>query len=182
MNSHTKNDVDSLVIKVAKTNEEKRGAYRLRYDVFTRELNDGRYADHDLQEFRDSDDVEGAFVFIALEKANVVGTFRLKPLGNMEVIGVEAYGIPTLAKQLGVSLDSLRKTLAVIDRFTVSSDYRGKSLFKQLFSFVEAFAVERGVCTLVGAAESKRAVALYMRALGCSKYSVVGTRNRIGGG
>lgn len=68
---------DEIEIKLATTEAERHQAYHLRYQVFTREFGDERYADHVNEEFRDEDDGEQSHLVIAVAGDQVVGTFRV---------------------------------------------------------------------------------------------------------
>ena len=131
---------DNVVIKIAETQAEKLAAYRLRYDVFTREFNDDRYADHELQLFKDSDDVKESVLIIAIASGTVAGTVRLKPLPRREFIALERYQLSVLAKHLDIGIDLLRRKLGCLDRGVVKQEFRGRRLMGRLFSAGEEIA------------------------------------------
>ena len=63
---------EQITIRVAETEAEKLAAYQLRYQVFSEELGDERYANHESKEFRDSDDVESSVLFIAVAELSLI--------------------------------------------------------------------------------------------------------------
>ena len=144
---------DQFTIKVAESDLEKTAAYRLRYEVFFVEMKDERYADHETKEFRDSDDVEGSILFIALAGKDVIGTVRLKVLRYREFIGLEAYHLPTLAKLLNRDLVDLNMSIGCMDRGVVHPEYRGKKLIAALMQKGEEFAISLPIDILLSARE-----------------------------
>jgi len=173
-------DYGSIVIKVAESEIEKRKAYQLRYEVFSVELNDQRYANHDLKEFKDSDDVDGSILIIAMFEDRVVGSVRLKPLKFRNFIGVEDYGFEKLAAFLELETEQLMHVVAVLDRFVFAKDFRkGRALYKRLLDEWDYQATNRGVEVLVGAvkAENERLRNFYEKFLGYKEYPVIGTRD-----
>ena len=182
MNHNVNNKTDSIVIKVAESEIEKREAYQLRYEVFTIELNDQRYADHELREFRDSDDVDGSILIIAKSDNQVIGSVRLKPLKFRNFIGVDDYGFERLAEFLGIEEEQLLSSVAVLDRFVFAKDFRrGRALYQKLLDELDSQSVNYGVRVLVGAvkAENARLKNFYKRFLGYKEYPVIGTREGV---
>jgi N-acyl-L-homoserine lactone synthetase len=60
--------------------EQRAAAHRLRYDVFTREMGDERYADHRRRVFVDESDEDLANpLLVALAGGDVVGSLRILP-------------------------------------------------------------------------------------------------------
>ena len=180
MNHNVNNKTDSIVIKVAESEIEKREAYQLRYEVFTIELNDQRYADHELREFRDSDDVDGSILIIAKSDNQVIGSVRLKPLKFRNFIGVDDYGFERLAEFLGIEEEQLLSSVAVLDRFVFAKDFRrGRTLYQKLLEEWDNQAARYGVKILVGAvkAQNVRLRNFYKRSLGYKEYPVVSTRD-----
>ena len=144
---------EQITIRVAETEAEKLAAYQLRYQVFSEELGDDRYANHESKEFRDSDDVESSVQFIAVAENSVIGAVRLKLLKDHEFIGLEAYNLPKLAKLLNRSIEDLYASIGCMDRGVVHPDYRGRRLIAKLMRRGEALAIKLGVDSLLSAAE-----------------------------
>lgn len=182
MNEKLTTEDDLIVIKVADCNREKRQAYQLRYEVFALELNDQRYADHDLQEFKDTDDVDESILIIAKSKNRVIGSVRLKPLMFRDFIGVEDYGFERLAEFLEFEPHELLLTVAAVDRFVFAKDSRkGRSLCRRLLDELECQAKALGVNVLVAAVDSEdaRLRVFYRRFLGYKEYPVARTRDGV---
>ena len=163
-------------ISIAQTISEKSAAYRLRYDVFTTELGDERYANHETKEFKDEDDVDGSVIFIGKFGEDVVASCRLKPLQNREFIALDQYGLVALAQHLGREFTMLSQELAALDRAVVAKLWRGSGITEAVFADLERTAIQQQVRTLVVAIEkSKRVHAVfYQRVLGFRSYPVTG--------
>ena len=180
MSENLKTDIDSIVIKVAETDIEKREVYQLRYQVFALELDDQRYADHELKEFKDTDDINGSILIIAKFENRVIGSVRLKPLKFLNFIGVENYGFEKLAEFLEVETDQLLPVLAAVDRFCFAKDFRrGSKLCRRLLDGLESHAASLGLSVIIAAVDlkDKRLCNFYERFLGYKEYPVVGTQD-----
>ena len=182
MSENLKTDIDTIVIKVAESDIEKREVYQLRYQVFALELDDQRYADHERKEFKDTDDVDGSIQVIAKSENRLVGSARLKPLRFRDFIGVEDYGLEKLAEFLERQTDQLLPVVAAVDRFVFAKEFRkGPALIGKFQDEFEYQAVELGVEVLVAAVnvENKRLRTFYKRFLGFKEYPVIGTRDAV---
>ena len=180
MKENLKTETDSIVIKVAESEIERRQVYQLRYEVFTLELNDQRYADHEAKEFKDSDDVDGSILIVAKFENRVIGSVRLKPLKIRNFIGVEDYGFEQLAEFLAIETDQLLPIVGVLDRFVFVKDFRkGRALYRRLLDEWDNQAANCGVRVVVGAvnAGNSRLRNFYKRFLGYNEYPVVRTRD-----
>jgi len=88
----------TFIVKVADTLEERQSAYKLRYEVFSEEQNDNRYANHDRKEWADKDDTLGSTVFIAVSTTGeTIGTIRYTPFQDRDIIAANLYDLPLLA-------------------------------------------------------------------------------------
>lgn len=144
---------EQIVIKVAETESEKQAAFRLRYQVFTMELSDDRYANHETKEFRDSDDVESAVQIVATARDEVIGCVRLKALRNREFLGFEAYNLAKLGTLLDRSTEDLHSSIGCMDRGVVHPDYRGHKVIAKLMRKGEELASAMELDCLLGAPE-----------------------------
>ena len=170
------NDIADISISVAQTTSEKKAAYRLRYDVFTTELGDERYSNHEAKEFRDTDDVETSLIFVGKFGGETVGTCRLKLLRHQEFIALDQYHIGVLAKHLDCDIEALSKGLAAIDRAAVAKSWRGTGLIKAMFNALETEAISLGARTLIGSVEQSEPAltVFYRRVLGYNAYAATG--------
>ena len=151
-------------IRVCDSEAERRDVFRLRYDVFTLEKNDERYADHTTKEFRDSDDCPSALligVFLeedAVERSlaipKLIGTARLTPGKQHHFIAWEKYDFPTLAEQLELTIEELEESVLRIDRVAIAKPFRGSGLLTMLMQVIDQMAIENGGRILVGATKA----------------------------
>ena len=164
---------DKIAFQVAESESDRKAAYRLRYEVFTIEEADQRYANHDTEEYKDSDDVDESVLFVAKSNDRVVGTARLKILSRREFIAVEQYHLSDLAARLKEDLSDISKKLGCMDRLVVSKTMRGGSVAKGLADAGERFGKTLQIKYMVGNYKiDKTTVGMLYSALGYQKYAV----------
>ena len=164
---------DQIVFQVAKSESEKKAAYRLRYEVFTLEEADQRYANHGTKEYKDSDDVDESVLFVAKSNDQVVGTARLKILSRREFIAVDQYHLSALAERLNENLGDISKHLGCMDRLVVSKPMRGGSVAQRLANAGERFGKSLQIKYMVGNYKiDKTTIGMLYSALGYQKYAI----------
>jgi len=136
-------------IHLAKSEEEKRGVYRLRYDVYVEEM--GRYrgiADHENRLFFEPED-ETARIFYAAKDGEVVGTARFNWGGDAAFTErlVEHYQLAPFLKELP------REAITVGERGMVVPALRGSEIFKELGAETRHFLNAKRVQLVFGACE-----------------------------
>lgn len=164
-------------IQEAMTDELRMSAYRLRHEVFSREMGDHRYADHERQIWTDCDDGPQSKVIVVINDENeVVGTIRHTRLNDWEIIGKDAYGLTILAEILGLNVKDLESRSSRIDRAAIAMNWRGKSIVRHLQEACERLAKSLGSDILIGipGIENARSRKAYEK-LGWLEYPVVGT-------
>ena len=164
---------DDLTVHIA-SSEQLTHAYHLRYQVFSEEMKDHRYADHANRVWRDEDDIPASQVVVAIDSSGgVVGTARLTPLRLHKFIGYEVYGFDVLARLLEISEEEVRAQVARLDRVVVSKPWRGRRVVHKLVSSVEDLAWNCGSTIVVGVpgAGNRRSRVTFQR-LGYRDYPV----------
>ena len=141
-------------IRLATTQADRDAAFRLRYEVFTAELGDDRYADHEKRLFLDCDDDARNHLLIAeLDDGTVIGTVRLTLLKDCRFIGYDAYGWDQLATVLGITLDALLPRVARLDRGAVAKPWRRTGILGAFQPSYFSICYREGCDTLVGTIE-----------------------------
>jgi GNAT superfamily N-acetyltransferase len=167
--------IDSFETRGARDSYLLTKAFQLRYEVFSEEMQDHRYANHKSREWRDEDDIQASTILVAVDSSeNVIATARLTPLPLHEFIGHEAYGFDKLAALLEMRVDDLRLVVARLDRVVVSKLWRGRRVINKLISDLEQIALERGFTIIVGlvGVGNRRSIVMF-GSLGYKEYPVV---------
>ncbi|MBN67886.1 MAG: hypothetical protein CME32_01220 [Gimesia sp.] len=167
---------DEIEIKLATTEAERHQAYHLRYQVFTREFGDERYADHVNEEFRDEDDGEQSHLVIGEINSNVICTARVTVLRDYKFLAADHFKFGVLAKYLGRDQFEIENTLARYDRLALMPSWRGKGIARKIYEGVEKTAFNNN-CKIIVAnplVENDKA-RLVLSRQGFSDYPVVGT-------
>jgi hypothetical protein len=136
-------------IHLAQSEEEKRGVFRLRYDIYVEEM--GRYrsiADHENRLLSEPED-ETSRIFYAAQDGRVVGTARFSWGGDAPFTErlVEHYQLAPFLKELP------REAIAVGERGMVVPEMRGSEIFKQLGHETRRFLNAKRVQLMFGACE-----------------------------
>lgn len=144
-----------LTLRLAVTEQDRRAAERLRYEVFVRELGgDGDLVDHEAGLERDAfDPVADHLVLIddtrdAEALDHVVGAYRLLTEKHVADTG-QFYS--EAEYDLG-PLKSSGQTLLELGRSCIHRDYRGGLALRQLWSGLAAYVAERDIGILFGVA------------------------------
>jgi len=136
-------------IHLARTEDEKRAVYRLRYDVYVEEM--GRYrgaADHANRLFSEPED-EYSRIFYALEDGEVVATARLTWGGDAPFPQrqVEQYQLEPFLAELP------REVMAVGERAMVVPCLRGSDVLLRMMGESSRFVNEKRIQVVFGACE-----------------------------
>lgn len=144
----TGRSTDGLVLGLARTNEELESIQRLRYEVFTKEMNavfpdavDGLDSDH-------FDPWCEHFMVTEAGTGQVVGTYRLLTPAN----AIKAGGYYSESEFDISSLDSIRSSLAEVGRSCIHPDYRKGSVIMLLWSGIAALMQQGGYQYVLGCA------------------------------
>ncbi len=134
-------------IKLAQTEEEKKQAYRLRYDIFRRELEDSA---HTLPEEGIETDIYDKFcdhLLVINNKENVaVGTYRLLPGTKVDPkIGFYAEKIFEIEK-----IKNLGKNILELGRSCVHKDYREGLIINLLWNGIAEYIKQNNIGYLFG--------------------------------
>jgi predicted GNAT family N-acyltransferase len=168
----------SVSIALARTEEDRRAAFALRYEVFTEEQGDERYADAREKTFKDELDTPHAIIFVAKNPDNdVVGTIRLTSRSRQAFIGDFAYGFPVLAGLMQLPCAVLTPQCCVIGRGVVRRDYRGGRTFHDLLKICENHAKAEGNLALIAVVgEHNFSMSLLLKHDGWRPYPVSSSR------
>jgi hypothetical protein len=146
-------------ITIANTKAEFEAVYRLRYRVFFIEGGDARYAEHDVEQWRDEDDGEFSRTLICSgNDGDVYGTIRLTFLRDHQFIACDAYDLRQLSSFVGIEEMQLKVNVGRVDRVAVAPSKRGTRVFFYLFDRVRQLASESCTFILVGAASVESSV------------------------
>ena len=144
-----------LITRLAETDADRRGAERLRYDVFVGELGgDGDLVDHANRLERDRfDDAADHLVLVdprrdASALDHVVGAYRLMPGDTAATLG----GFYSEGEYDLSVLKSSGRTLLELGRSCVHPDYRGGTAMYQLWNALAAYVEAKGAEILFGVA------------------------------
>lgn len=137
-----------LVLGLARTNEELEAIQRLRYQIFTQEMN---AVFHDAADGLDSDRYDPwceHFMVKECKTDRVVGTYRLLTPVNARKAG-QYYS----ESEFDISaLDPVRHTLAEVGRSCIAPDYRNGSVIMLLWSGIATLVHRRGFRYVLGCA------------------------------
>ena len=138
-------------VALDRDDNDRHAVYRLRYEVFTKEGGDERYADHERQFFIDQDDGPQSRLVIAWDDdGQAIGTMRLTVLREHAFIANDCYGFEVLADLLSMNLEELRQRVIRGDRSVIASASRGQGVLEHLQNAGEEYAASRGCDILVG--------------------------------
>ena len=144
----TGRSTDGLVLGLARTNEELEAIQRLRYDVFTKEMN---AVFPDAVDGLDSDRFDPwceHFMVTEAGSGRVVGTYRLLTPAN----AIKAGGYYSESEFDISSLDDIRSSLAEVGRSCIHADYRKGSVIMLLWSGIAALMQQGGYRYVLGCA------------------------------
>lgn len=137
-----------LVLGLARTNEELESIQRLRYDVFTKEMN---AVFPDAVDGLDSDRFDPwceHFMVTEAGTGKVVGTYRLLTPAN----AIKAGGYYSESEFDISPLDSIRSSLAEVGRSCIHADYRKGSVIMLLWSGIATLMQQGGYQYVLGCA------------------------------
>jgi len=168
------NGVTSVIeIRLAVTPEEVHTALQLRYDVFTEEFGDERYADHSARIYRDQFDIPGALINIAVENDCIIGTMRVFERESGPYIGDEMHEWGKLAATLGKPEDEVIRGAVIVTRGAVARPFRRLGILGGLIRHAHALAADRGrIVSLGTVAVGNEESARQLRRAGYESYGV----------
>ncbi len=137
-----------LVLGLARTNAELEAIQRLRYDIFTKEMN---VVFPDAVDGLDADRFDPwceHFMVKELGTGQIVGTYRLLTPAN----AIKAGGYYSESEFDISALDALRPTLAEVGRSCIHPDYRQGSVIMLLWSGIAALMQQGGYRYVLGCA------------------------------
>ena len=140
-----------VTITMATADAEFTAAYRLRYEVFSGEGADYRFADAARRLYVDAFDGPHASLFIAQSPPqHVIGTVRLVVPGATPYFGYEHYR-DRLALQLGVAPEWLMHHTAIASRGVVARTFRGRGIASILLDRLEQHGQALDVTVIMSA-------------------------------
>lgn len=154
MNAATAPPPTDFSVRVAATATERGIAYRLRYEFFTRELKDERYANHGTEQYFDSWDHDGSPVVVAWTPENQpIGTLRLAMRRLGSYLGDDLYQWGELARVVQIDEPSLLSAVGIISRGGVVKPFRRTRVMSCMLDELERIARSEGIVVLLGAVE-----------------------------
>ncbi|MCB5364481.1 GNAT family N-acetyltransferase [Pusillimonas sp. CC-YST705] len=141
-------DESGLVLGLARTNTELEAIQRLRYDIFTKEMN---VVFPDAVDGLDADRFDPwceHFMVKDLSTGNIVGTYRLLTPAN----AIKAGGYYSESEFDISALDELRPVLAEVGRSCIHPDFRQGSVIMLLWSGIAALMQQGGFRYVLGCA------------------------------
>lgn len=134
--------MNSHIIKLAETEEEKLGTYRIRFQCLTLEMGDSLYANYEEETFKDKLDEAGkSKIFIALDPQTnqVVATQRITFRKEIEFTADYLYDYNSVSAIIGISAIELKQKAVLHDRSSTLKQHRiyKPSLFMQIFNICE---------------------------------------------
>lgn len=165
-------------IRVATTQADREGAYRLRYELYVEQQGlFGDVADHQNRWLRDHED-DTAYICVAEHEGEIVGTYRIYWCGEEGFSRVlrEAYGVDAFR-------DIVREQdIGLASRMLVAPEYRGSPLPFKMMLKGWAEAVERGTEVLLAECEPhlvNKWYGLGFRPFGLGEHPINGTLVRL---
>lgn len=143
-----KSPVEGLVMGLARTNEELEAIQRLRYKVFTEEMN---AVFPDAIDGLDADRYDPWCEHVMVKEINtgrVVGTYRFLPPVNV----VKAGGYYSESEFDISTLQALRSDMAEVGRSCIHADYRNGSVIMLLWSGIATLMKQQGLRYMLGCA------------------------------
>ena len=160
--------MNSHIIKLAETEEEKLGAYRIRFQCLTLEMGDSLYANYEEETFKDKLDEAGkSKIFIALDPQTnqVVATQRITFRKEIEFTADYLYDYNSIAKIIEISPTELKQKTVLHDRSSTLKQHRiyKPSLFTQIFNLCrKTIANELAGGVIISFIDTKNKAALEM--------------------
>jgi hypothetical protein len=162
-------------VHLAETEEEKNAVYRLRYDIYVRELGwFGDEADHDGKIFVEPED-DTARIFYAAVDDEVVATSRFNWGGDAPFSQrlIDEYDLEPFLAELPPD------TMAVGERGMVKPELRGSPIFSELGQFSAQFVSDKRIQLIFGICEP-HLLSLYV-SQGMRTYAKKNTSVAVGG-
>ena len=132
-------------------------AFRLRYEVFTEEQGDARYADHEQRMCCDALDNEQSQLLLAVTAEGIVGTSRLSFRSAGPFLSDESYRWDLFALELRETVHNLISSVALWDRGAVLPAFRRSGILSSMEQNVTSEARENGCCAVVAVVHSYNA-------------------------
>jgi putative hemolysin len=134
-------------VSLAKTDDERRAAFRLRFRTFNLELNEGLEKAYETGE--DADEFDSFCDHLIVrddESASVVGTYRLQT-GTSATRNLGFYS----AREFNFApYDSLAPQMVELGRACIHPDHRKYEVLMLLWKAITRYAVQRGARYLIG--------------------------------
>ena len=130
----------SIVVATADTPKDIESALRLRYEVFTVEASDTRYANHVTRTYSDPTDTQRAKIVIARDGGTTVGTLRLTFRADGPFIANALYRFPLILCEPVTHPGANLTAIALVDRVVVHRSCRGRGILPRMLEH----AVEHG--------------------------------------
>lgn len=137
-----------FILKIAETEEEKLGAYKLRFQCLTLENGDTKYANYQDGTFIDPMDRTGKSILLIakdVDKVEVVSTQRISFRKDEVFTADDIYPYKVLASKLKVSPDVIMQKAVLISRGATHAAYRKlkPGLFTRLYELSERLIVQK---------------------------------------
>jgi len=147
------NDIE---ISIAETEEELNQAYRLRYQVFSLEEGDYRYADKEAEVFKDYTDNGKHPIFIAKYNKKIIGTGKVAFRKTEPFLGDEYYHYDLLAEMVGLHVDELMTCVALFERIALDTKYRNNGIATMMLNKMEEYSISQRIKYILIAVKSNK--------------------------
>jgi GNAT superfamily N-acetyltransferase len=149
---------DSLTItlETAQTAEDRHAAYKLRYEIFSEEYGDQRWANQSLKTYQDPYDIPQNPLIIARLNNEIIGTVRGVCRKHGIYLSDHPFAFDLLGKKLSISETSLHNRCMFITRAAVKAEFRRKSIFQVMFNKLESVAKENNTNILIADVEATK--------------------------
>lgn len=145
--------MENIRIAVATDESIKISAYQLRYNVFSLEGKDNRYADVNQKIYIDEwDDHPETQLLVALDNSSsVIGTLRYVPRRCGLYLGDESYAYNLVAEQLNLPIENLLHESIIITRGVIAQSYRNQGIFHRMLLCGDQIALSCGCNYIIAA-------------------------------
>jgi len=149
-------------------------AYQLRFQVFTEEQGDTRYANFDNQTYTDIyDQGDQAILLVAKDGKRVIATQRLIHRKYGPYLGDHLLQYEILANLFSLPKNEILEKLFIRTRSVVDANYRGQGVFSNLVRSGEQIARSQGGICIIGVVDQKKTeVRQINRSLGYKPYGI----------
>ena len=128
-----------MIVKLAETDEDKKNAYEIRYKVFTKEMGNNAWANHEAKTFIDPWDQGSNRCFVAIIDNSYAATLRIVFKKEVPLQFEQFLPFNLIARDLGLEVNEILLNLGYCERVAVLSQFRRTNVFRSLFEHIHNY-------------------------------------------